>query len=231
VAETVKVTPTLELPTELSTELAARLRRLAIGTEMQALEATLPGNVVQREVETQEIARENVAAREFEEQLADGASLAFRLAMSVLRNRADAEDVAQDALLRAYRGFAKLRERGAFRGWLCRITWRLALDKQRGTRRREKRETASTFVPGTPERSVEQMAVANEFDRHLAKAMDELPEKLRQALVLAAIQGHSTREVAKMLNLPEGTVKSRVHLARKQLTEKLQWLAKDLKQS
>jgi RNA polymerase sigma-70 factor (ECF subfamily) len=201
---------------------------------MQALEATLPGNVVQRDVqrdgETNEIVRENAAAREFEEQLADGASMAFRLAMSVLRNRADAEDVAQDALLRAYRGYAKLRERGAFRGWLCRITWRLALDKQRGTRRREKRETASTFVPGTPERSVEQMAVANEFDRHLAKAMDELPEKLRQALVLAAIQGHSTREVAEMLDLPEGTVKSRVHLARKQLTEKLQWLAKDLKQ-
>jgi RNA polymerase sigma-70 factor, ECF subfamily len=201
---------------------------------MQALEATLPGNVVRQDVQrdggANEIARENAAAREFEEQLADGASMAFRLAMSVLRNRADAEDVAQDALLRAYRGFAKLRERGAFRGWLCRITWRLALDKQRGTRRREKRETASTFVPGTPERSVEQMAVANEFDRHLAKAMDELPEKLRQALVLAAIQGHSTREVADMLNLPEGTVKSRVHLARKQLTEKLQWLAKDLKQ-
>jgi RNA polymerase sigma factor (sigma-70 family) len=201
---------------------------------MQALEPTLPGNVVQRDVqrdgETNQIVRENAAAREFEEQLADGASMAFRLAMSVLRNRADAEDVAQDALLRAYRGFAKLRERGAFRGWLCRITWRLALDKQRGTRRREKRETASTFVPGTPERSVEQMAVANEFDRHLAKAMDELPEKLRQALVLAAIQGHSTREVAEMLDLPEGTVKSRVHLARKQLTEKLQWLAKDLKQ-
>jgi RNA polymerase sigma factor (sigma-70 family) len=226
----VKVTPTVELPGELS----ARLRRLAIGTEMQALEATLPGNVVQRDVqrdgETTEIVRENAAAREFEEQLADGASMAFRLAMSVLRNRADAEDVAQDALLRAYRGFAKLRERGAFRGWLCRITWRLALDKQRGTRRREKRETASTFVPGMPERSAEQMAVANEFDRHLAKAMDELPEKLRQALVLAAIQGHSTREVAEMLDLPEGTVKSRVHLARKQLTEKLQWLAKDLKQ-
>jgi RNA polymerase sigma-70 factor, ECF subfamily len=226
----VKVTPTVEPAGELS----ERLRRLAIGTEMQALEATLPGNVVQRDAqrdgEKSEIVRENAAAREFEEQLADGASMAFRLAMSVLRNRADAEDVAQDALLRAYRGFAKLRERGAFRGWLCRITWRLALDKQRGTRRREKRETASTFVPGTPERSVEQMAVANEFDRHLAKAMDELPEKLRQALVLAAIQGHSTREVAEMLGLPEGTVKSRVHLARKQLTEKLQWLAKDLKQ-
>jgi RNA polymerase sigma-70 factor (ECF subfamily) len=196
---------------------------------MQALEATLPGSVVRGDGENTGTARDALAAREFEEQLADGASLAFRLAMSVLRNRADAEDVAQDALLRAYRGFAKLRERGAFRGWLCRITWRLALDKQRGTRRREKREYAVSVLPEAPQRSVEQMAVANEFDRHLAKAMDELPEKLRQALILAAIQGHSTREVAQMLDLPEGTVKSRVHLARKQLTEKLQWLAKDLK--
>jgi len=190
---------------------------------MQALEAILPGSRVQGENETARL------RREFEEQLADGASLAFRLAMSVLRNHADAEEVAQEALLRAYRGFHRLRERGAFRGWLCRIAWRLALDKQRGTRRRERRELAVSVAPGMPERSVEQMAVASEFDRHLQKAMDELPEKLRQAIILAAIQGHSMSEVAEMLDLPEGTVKSRVHLARKQLTEKLQWLAKDLK--
>jgi RNA polymerase sigma-70 factor (ECF subfamily) len=201
-------------------------RSLAGGTGMQALEAILPGSRVRGESENTDAAREAVA-RDFENQLADGASLAFRLAMSVLRNRADAEDVAQEALLRAYRGYGRLRERGAFRGWLCRIAWRLALDKQRGTRRREKRELA--VDPGPPMRSVEQMAATSEFERHLAAAMDELPEKLRQALVLAAIQGHSTKEVAEMLDLPEGTVKSRVHLARKQLTEKLQWLAKDLK--
>jgi RNA polymerase sigma-70 factor (ECF subfamily) len=193
---------------------------------MQALEAILPGSRVRSESETTDAAREALT-RDFESQLGDGASLAFRLAMSVLRNRADAEDVAQEALLRAYRGFGRLRERGAFRGWLCRIAWRLALDKQRGTRRRERRELAVDVGP--PGRSVEQMAAASEFERHLAAALDELPEKLRQAIVLAAIQGHSTREVAQILDLPEGTVKSRVHLARKQLTEKLQWLAKDLK--
>lgn len=188
---------------------------------MQALEATLPGSRVQDKSGT------SGTAQEFEEHLADGASLAFRLAMSVLRNRADAEDVAQEALIRAYRGFSRLRDRGAFRGWLCRIAWRLALDKQRGTRRRERREMEP--LPTVPEQSVEQVAATNEFERHLAKAMDELPDKLRQALILAAIEGHSTREVAKLLGLPEGTVKSRVHLARKQLAEKLQWLAKDLK--
>jgi RNA polymerase sigma-70 factor, ECF subfamily len=193
---------------------------------MEALDTILPTRQVEGQSGTGDADRETIAL-DFEAQLADGASLAFRLAMSVLRNHADAEDVAQEALLRAYRGYGRLRERGAFRGWLCRIAWRLALDKQRGTRRREKRELA--VDPAPPERSVEQMAASNEFERRLAAAMDELPEKLRQALVLAAIQGHSTREVAEMLDLPEGTVKSRVHLARKQLTEKLQWLAKDLK--
>jgi len=211
---------------DLATEPSANARRLASGTAMQALEATLPGSRVQGNSESTQAAREAGVAREFEEQLADGASLAFRLAMSVLRNRADAEDVAQEALLRAYRGYSKLRERGAFRGWLCRIAWRLALDKQRGTRRREKREAAE--INTAPMRSVEQIAATSEFEGHLGRAMDELPEKLRQALVLAAIEGYSTREVANMLDLPEGTVKSRVHLARKQLAEKLQWLAKDL---
>ena len=75
------------------------------------------------------------------------------------------------------------------------------------------------------------MAVANEFDRHLAKAMDELPEKLRQTLVLAGIEGYSTREVAALLDVPEGTVKSRLHLARKQMAEKLIWHVPNTKNS
>jgi len=221
----------LDWPTEPTPiEPTVETRRLATGTAMQALEATLPGSRVQGKSDTSEATRTADVAREFEEQLADGAALAFRLALSVLRNRADAEDVAQEALLRAYRGYSKLRERGAFRGWLCRIAWRLALDKQRGARRREKREQAEvTEMLDAPQRSVEQIAATSEFEGHLGRAMDELPEKLRQALVLAAIEGYSTREVANLLDLPEGTVKSRVHLARKQLAEKLQWLAKDLK--
>lgn len=190
---------------------------------MQALEAILPGSRVHDGSSTNEI------AQEFEALLADGASLAFRMAMGVLRNRADAEEVAQEALLRAYRNFRSLRERGAFRGWLCRIAWRLALDKQRGSRRREKRELAAPEPK--PEPTAEQVAASSEFNRHLGRAMDELPEKLRQTLVLAAVEGYSTREVATLLDLPEGTVKSRVHAARKILAEKLSWLVPDIKKS
>jgi len=72
---------------------------------------------------------------------------------------------------------------------------------------------------------VEQMAAWREFERHLYRAMDELPEKLRIVVVLAGLEGYDTREVAALLGLPEGTVKSRLHAARKQLAERLRWIA------
>src|SRR5579872_4775074 len=79
--------------------------------------------------------------REFEERLAECGPLAYRVARGVLRNSADAEDVAQEALLRAYRRFERLRDRARFRGWLVRIAFRLAIDRVRSAKRREVRET------------------------------------------------------------------------------------------
>ncbi len=61
--------------------------------------------------------------------------------------------------------------------------------------------------------------------------MDELPEKFRLVLILAAVEGHNVREVAELLGLPEGTVKSRLHLARRYLAEKLRWTASDTKRA
>ena len=71
--------------------------------------------------------------REFEIRLVDSSTLAFRVAFSVLRHREDAEDVAQEALAKAYRSFRQLRDRERFRAWLVRMTWRMALDRQRGS--------------------------------------------------------------------------------------------------
>src|SRR5215211_5447930 len=79
--------------------------------------------------------------QEFEARLVESSTLAFRVAYSVLRHREDAEDVAQDAFARAYRRFRQLRDRDRFRSWLVRMTWRLALDRRRGDRRRTTRET------------------------------------------------------------------------------------------
>ena len=156
--------------------------------------------------------------REFDECVRESGTLALRVAYAVLRNRADAEDVAQEALARCYERFATLRDRGRFRPWLARVAWRIALDHRRGSQRRERREQAATtsvILDG------EELAAANEFQRRLWHAIDELPEKLRLVVVLAAIEGHDGQAVARLLGLPLGTVKSRLHLARRHLAERL----------
>jgi RNA polymerase sigma-70 factor, ECF subfamily len=155
--------------------------------------------------------------REFEALLTDSAVLAFRVAYGVLRHKEDSEDVAQEAFARAYRRFAQLRDRTKFRAWLIRMTWRLAIDRYRENRRRGSREVA-VDVDG-PAADVDPASA--ERAARLWRAIDELPDKLRVTLVLASIQGHNMREVAALLDVPEGTVKSRLFLARQQLRERL----------
>jgi RNA polymerase sigma-70 factor, ECF subfamily len=158
-------------------------------------------------------------AYEFERRLADCPTLAYRVALGVLRDSAEAEDVAQEAMLRAYRNFHRLRDRDRFRAWLVRTAWRLALDRIRSSQRRERRERAA--VEGFVEAQVDRAIATHEFEGRLAAALDELPEKLRMVVILAAIEGYNTDEVAKLLDIPEGTVKSRLHAARKQLARAL----------
>ena len=184
---------------------------------MQELVLIQPGSTIEKEF-AQEAARA-VLRREFEERLAECGPLAYRVARGVLRNSADAEDVAQEALLRAYQRFERLRDRTRFRAWLVRIAFRLAIDRTRSSERRERRETL--WSRQAPAASTEDIAATSEFHAHLEDAMDELPEKHRLVLLLAAMEGHSLDEVAEMLGLPAGTVKSRLFFARKQLAEKL----------
>jgi RNA polymerase sigma-70 factor, ECF subfamily len=170
-------------------------------------------------------ARETARARlhrEFESRLAECGPLAYRVAQGVLRNAADAEDVAQEALLRAYEKFDRLQDPTRFRGWLVRITFRLALDRWRSARRRERRETEwanPELRPAPP--TAEEVAQSNAFQARLERALDELPERFRLVLLLAAIEGYTLAEVAGMLKVPMGTVKSRLFFAKKALAEKL----------
>jgi RNA polymerase sigma-70 factor, ECF subfamily len=159
---------------------------------------------------------------EFEVRLAECGPLAFRVAQGVLRNAADAEDVAQEALLRAYQKFSRLRDVTRFRAWLVRITFRLALDRWRSAKRRGVRETEWSLPeqrPAPP--TAEEIVASSEFQSRLERAIDELPEKFRIVLLLAAIQGYTLEEVGEMLEIPMGTVKSRLFHARKQLAGKL----------
>jgi len=195
---------------------------------MQELVLIEPGGSAEEEAASGTARAE--ALREFEQRLAECGPLAYRVARGVLRNTADAEDVAQEALLRAYRNFDHLRDRTRFRAWLVRISFRLALDRLRSAKRREQRDVLwSQPEHQRPVPTVEELAVSSQFQAHLERALEELPEKLRFVLLLSAMEGHALDEISEMAGVSVGTVKSRIFYARKQLAEKLRCHAKTIK--
>ena len=158
--------------------------------------------------------------RDFEALVSQHSRRAFRVALAVLRDRGEAEDVAQECFLRAHRAFASLRERGRFQGWLVRMAFRLSLDRQRASRRRRRHENAAGLEAARASSPVDDAARSERREKLMA-AVDALPAKLRLVTLLVAIEGHDVRAVARLLDVPEGTVKSRLHLARKTLAERL----------
>lgn len=158
----------------------------------------------------------------FGERLAENQRRVFQIAYSVLGNSADAEDVAQEAFLRAYQKFDSLREAEKFRAWVNRIVFRLALNRKRGYRRRLERDTAwqsmesPAMVDGAKEAEQQVM-----LDR-LRKEIERLPAKLRSVLQLSLVEEMDAADVGVVLGIPAGTVRSRVHTARKLLLEVMQ---------
>ncbi len=155
----------------------------------------------------------------FGERIAENQRRVFQIAYSVLGNSADAEDAAQEAFLRAYQKFASLREAEKFRAWVNRIVFRLALNRRRGHRRRLARDTAwqvtetRAMVDGA--QAAEQQVM---LDR-LRREIERLPEKFRSALQLSLVEEMDAAGVGAVLGIPAGTVRSRVHTARKLLLE------------
>ncbi|HEY7285935.1 MAG TPA: sigma-70 family RNA polymerase sigma factor [Vicinamibacterales bacterium] len=182
------------------------------------------------------VAVDRTLEQEFEARFVESATLAFRVAYAVLRHRQDAEDVAQESFVRAHRRFVRLRNRERFRAWLVRMTWRLAIDRQRGDRRRLTREERSTEhdaggrgLMAAEEARAEQDLIARQRADHLWSAIDALPDKLRVTVVLANIEENDVEEVARLLALPVGTVKSRLFLARQKLKESLRWMQSSIR--
>src|SRR2546428_14177413 len=122
--------------------------------------------------------------QEFEARLVESSTLAFRIAFSVLRHRQDAEEVAQEAFVKAYRRFSQLRDRDRFRAWLVRMTWRLAIDRQRSDRRRVAREQADVQKPPTTAGTIE----TRERSTQPWSATAALPQNRRVVRVLSAIE-------------------------------------------
>ena len=128
----------------------------------------------------------------------------IRTAANLLRDRFEAEDIAQEAFLKAFREINKLREDRAFSGYLYRICVRLCMD-----RLRLKRPELVEFDPGTP-------AAGNNIENKVVveKLLAMMPVDLRTTLVLREMEQLSYEEVAEVMHVPVGTVRSRLHSAR-----------------
>jgi RNA polymerase sigma-70 factor (ECF subfamily) len=102
----------------------------------------------------------------------------------------------------------------------------MALDRQRSNRRRSTRVVEAGLQARLDQsgETTADLVAARERAEELWKAIEALPEKLRLVVVLAGIEGHDMHEVSALLDVPEGTVKSRLFLARKQLKEQLSWM-------
>ena len=172
-------------------------------------------------VYVQALARTAAAERDepdFAALLAASQRRVFQIACGVLADAAEAEEVAQEAFLQAYRRLGSLRDPEKFRAWVARIALRLALNRRRARGRRLLRDTAwQAAQPAT----VEMPGTDRLWLARVRAEIDRLPEKLRAVLLLSAVEGMEAAEVAALLEIPAGTVRSRLHRARKLLLEAL----------
>lgn len=149
--------------------------------------------------------------------------LVYRIAYAVLHSHADAEDATQETFLRVVRYGSKLAGVTDHKAWLARIAWRVATDRRRPARMHEislddqdePLELAST------EPAADSAAHGAQVSAWIGKLIDALPEKLRQPLILSAIEEMSPREVGAALGINEAAVRSRVFRARQILKERL----------
>jgi RNA polymerase sigma-70 factor, ECF subfamily len=155
----------------------------------------------------------------------------FRAALAALGSRDEADDVAQEAFVAAFRKLDSFRVEASFKTWVLAIAWRKALDRRRSVARWVKltvtHDAISDDGPDLIERmpalspSQEQRVAAGDLHRIVKRLIAKLPRKLRDALLLAGSGEHSYDEIARMLDIPVGTVKWRVSEARRVLKQKL----------
>lgn len=166
---------------------------------------------------------------DFESLVRRQARFAFRVAYAVLLNPHDAEDAVQETFLKLYRngGWRHAENEQAF---LARVAWRVAVDLRRRTASQSAAFTPPftphaapplDYDPPSPQPGPEAILLA--ADRHtvIHSAIDSLPEELRMPLVLSSFDELNSREIGRILGVPEGTVRTRLQRARQMLRRKL----------
>lgn len=148
----------------------------------------------------------------------------LRLAQSVLHDEEEAKDVLQDALIKVYHALGKFRGASSVYTWLYRIVMNQAIDHVR--RRPEHAPEALDaheyhLADASSATRPDKEMLRNELHQHIFAAVDELPVKHRETVLLREVEGLSYKEIAGVMKCSEGTVMSRLFYARERLREKL----------
>ena len=161
--------------------------------------------------------------RAFEELVIAHQHRVFGVALRMLRNRAEAEEVAQEVFLRVHRSIGDFRGEAKLSTWLYAIASRLCLNRLASGERRiahEGEETLARVASGDADPADE--VERGELEAALQRAVAELPDERRIVVVLRDLEGLSYEEIAAALELPLNTVRSRLHRARMDLKNKLE---------
>jgi len=163
--------------------------------------------------------------------VADHSRMVFRIAYSILRNHHDAEDTAQECFLRVWKQKDRLHEVSNTKTWVARIAWTTALDKRRSSRAMgslsvvslSDEQSGAELAQSIPDLAVaaDQQLASAQMQQMLERLIARLPEDLRNTLELSTIQELNSAEIADVMKIPEGSVRTRLFRARKQLKEKL----------
>lgn len=154
----------------------------------------------------------------------------YSAALRMTHQRADAEDLVQETYLRAYRGFGSFTEGTNLRAWLFRILTNTFINSYRAAQRRPQQTDLGDVedlymyrrlanVPAAL--SAEDQLMELFTDDEVKRALEDLPESFRLPVLLADVEGFAYREIAEMLDIPIGTVMSRLHRGRKAMQKRL----------
>lgn len=149
----------------------------------------------------------------FERLVLDAQDTLYRVSMSMLKNEHDAQDAVSEAILKAYENLHKLKKEEFFKTWLVRILineCKHMLKKSGRATSLENEKLPEISSRDNPYQSVE-----------LGEAIDRLPKKIRLVVVMFYVEDYSVKEIKRVLNVPEGTVKSRLSKGRALLKENL----------
>ena len=176
-----------------------------------------PGERVNPLSEQDEADSSSIAVQ-FSELVEQHSRLLYRIALSVTRNHQDAEDAVQETFMQLYRT-RQWQQIDDYRAYLARMAWRIALRRRKSSSSAAQQRFPTAILSAEP--NPEDTAIDQQRRMQLHALIDQLPEKLRLPLALSGLGELSQVEIAKILSLPEGTVRRRIHTARQKLRE--QW--------